>query len=133
MGFQNSQAKLKRVLRSNPSAFLRKVFHEVNPGEKFFDNWHLDAMAYHLDGCRTNTRKRVLITVPPRSLKSIAASVAFPAFLLGHDPRKHLLCISYGNELALKHSSDFRTVVNSQWYRQLFPHMIAARDVEDFL
>jgi hypothetical protein len=77
MGFHNSQAKLKRVLRSNPSAFLRKVFHEVNPGEKFFDNWHLDAMAYHLDGCRTNTRKRVLITVPPRSLKSIAASVAF--------------------------------------------------------
>ena len=56
-----------------------------------------------------------------RSLKSIAASVAFPAFVLGHDPRRRIICVSYSGDLAKKHSNDFRAVLESRWYRSAFP------------
>ena len=54
-------------------------------------------------------------------------SVAFPAFLLGHDPRRKIFGISYGTDLASKHASDFRSIVESPWYRQAFPRMRVAR------
>jgi hypothetical protein len=59
--------------------------------------------------------------MPPRSLRSIVTSVAFPAFLLGHDPTKRLIAASYGSELAVKHASDFRAILRSDWYQHLFP------------
>ena len=59
--------------------------------------------------------------MPPRHLKSICASVAFPAWLLGRDPTRRIACISYSNDLALKHSNDFRNVMTSDWYRRISP------------
>ena len=59
--------------------------------------------------------------MPPRSLKSIAASVAFPAFVLGHDPTRRIICVSYSGDLAKKHSNDFRAVLEAPWYREVFP------------
>ena len=50
-------------------------------------------------------------------------SVAFPAFVLGHDPSKRLIVVSYGADLAIKHGNDFRAVINSAEYRGIFPGM----------
>ena len=63
--------------------------------------------------------KRLIINMPPRSLKSISASVAFPAFVLGRDPTSRFICVSYSGDL--KHSNDFRAVVEAPWYRSAFP------------
>ena len=71
----------------------------------------------------SETIKRLIITVPPRSLKSIMCSVAFPAFVLGHDPTKRLIVASYSADLAIKHGNDFRVVVNSGEYHAIFPGM----------
>jgi hypothetical protein len=65
----------------------------------------------------------LIINMPPRSLKSIAASVAFPAFVLGHDPSRRIICVSYSGDLAKKHSNDFRAVLESPWYRSAFPNV----------
>jgi predicted phage terminase large subunit-like protein len=64
---------------------------------------------------------RLIINMPPRSLKSITASVALPAFMLGHDPTRRIICASYSGELAHKHSNDFRAVLSTPWYRTIFP------------
>jgi predicted phage terminase large subunit-like protein len=65
--------------------------------------------------------KRLIINMPPRSLKSIMASVSFPAFVLGHDPTRRIICVSYSGDLAKKHANDFRAVLESPWYKRLFP------------
>ena len=59
--------------------------------------------------------------MPPRSLKSVCASVAFPAFLLGHDPTTKIITASYSADLAAKHAGDCRAVMQAPWYRDLFP------------
>jgi hypothetical protein len=57
-------------------------------------------------------------TLPPRYLKSICASVAFPAWVLGQDPTRRLICVSYSQDLARKHALDTRTVM-AERLRQL--------------
>src|SRR5690606_5195531 len=77
---------LAALLRKDFCAFVEKVFHTVASGDRYLPNWHIEAIAHALSRCRAGDVTRLLITQPPRSLKSICASVAFPAWSLGHDP-----------------------------------------------
>jgi predicted phage terminase large subunit-like protein len=91
------------------------------PGQTYIRTWHVEAIAWRLERVRRGEIRRLIINMPPRSLKSIAASVAFPAFALGHDPSRRIVCVSYSGDLAKKHANDFRAVLESSWYRSVFP------------
>ena len=71
---------------------------------------------------------RLLINQPPRSLKSICVSVAYVAWLLGHDPTRRIIVVSYSNEFAAELHRQFRMVIDAPWYRALFPGMRPAKD-----
>jgi predicted phage terminase large subunit-like protein len=118
-----SMAHVNAACRKDFVSFVRKVFHVVNPSAVFQMNWHIRAIAHALEQVWLGNIKRLIITVPPRSLKSIMCSVAFPAYVLGQDPTKRLIVASYSADLAIKHANDFRTVVNSDEYHAIFPAM----------
>lgn len=122
---------LDAALRSDLPSFTRKVFRELNPGTRFDDNWHLDAVLHQLELTRRGDIKRLIINMPPRSLKSICSSVALPAFILGHNPSARVICVSYAQPLAAKMSRDFRMVITSAWYKRIFPNMAVSKDTED--
>src|SRR5260370_12819096 len=82
-GRLRTQGLVSALLRNDFMAFIRKTFMTLNPGAAFCDNWHINAIAHHLELVRLGTIKRLIITMPPRSLKSISASIAFPAFIHG--------------------------------------------------
>ena len=105
------QAALDAVLRTDFRSFLHKCVLTLNPGRPFLPNWHIDAIAYQLGRVQRGEITRLIINLPPRNLKSILVSIAYPAFVLGHDPRQRIFGISYGAELAEKHARDFRSVV----------------------
>ena len=109
------------LLRQDFRAFVHRCFKTVNPGPAYLENWHIDSVAYKLGRIQRGENTRLIVNLPPRSLKSLIISVAFPAFLLGHNPKRKIFCISYGGELAEKHASDFRSIVESSWYRAAFP------------
>jgi predicted phage terminase large subunit-like protein len=109
------------LLRSDFRPFSEKVFNTLSPGRRFIPAWHFEAIAYQLERIRCGKIRRLVINMPPRSLKSVTASVAFPAFVLGHDPTRRIICVSYSGDLAKKHGNDFRAVLEAPWYRELFP------------
>ena len=111
---------LNAALRQDLSAFIHRTFQTVMPSGVYLHNWHIDAMAWHLEQCFEGTIKRLIITLPPRNLKSICASVAFPAWVLGRDPSRRIITASYANELAAKHARDCRSVMESDWYKRTF-------------
>lgn len=111
---------LAAALRQDLSSFIHKAFVTVAPGHAFIPNWHLQAIAWRLQQCLEGGIKRLIITMPPRSLKSICASVAFPAWALGKDPSRRIICASYSAELAAKHARDCKAVMASGWYREVF-------------
>ena len=75
--------------------------------------------------------KRLIITVPPRHLKSIIASVALPAWYLGHNPSERVVAVSYSADLARTHANDFRRVVNDPLYQAVFPKMRVSRETDN--
>jgi predicted phage terminase large subunit-like protein len=111
---------LRTALHSDFTAFGRKVFMTLESGQAYVPNWHLEAIAHQLERVRRGEIKRLIINMPPRSLKSVTASVAFPAFVLGHDPARRIICVSYSGDLAKKHANDFRAVLEAPWYQTLF-------------
>jgi hypothetical protein len=64
--------------------------------------------------------------VPPRHLKSLAASIALPAWLLGHDPSLAIVNVAYGQDLSDKFARDCRAIMTSEWYQELFPARLAS-------
>ncbi len=107
--------------------FLIKVFETLHPNKKMISNWHLDLMIEYLKAVESGGMKRLIVNLPPRSLKSICVNIAWPAWLLGQSPHMKIIAVSYSQQLSDKHSIDCRTIMQSDWYRQLFPNTIIAR------
>lgn len=124
----NDTEAIKALYRSNFSFFIRKCFQTVDPTTEYLHNWHIDALAEYLEACRRKEIKRLIINMPPRSLKSITVSVAFPAFILGHDPAARIMCASYSRDLSTKHSIDTRLIMSNNWYRVIFPNTVLTKD-----
>lgn len=121
---------LAAVLRSDLGTFVAKVFQTVSPGDAYVHGWHIDAIVFALLRIHHGPDQRLIINQPPRSLKSICATVAYVAWALGHDPTQRYACVSYSNELAATLARQFRAVVTSDWYKMLFPRMRLAKDTE---
>ena len=109
------------LLRNDFRAFLQKCFYVLAPGQIYVPDWYIDAIAWKLEQVRRGEIRRLIINLPPRSLKSITASVAFPAYVLGLDPTKRIICVSYSGDLSRKHSNDFRALIDLSFFRALFP------------
>ncbi|MCJ2022351.1 phage terminase large subunit [Methylobacterium sp. E-065] len=117
----DQQRLLRALMRQHLAAFAQKTFHALEPGTPYCHSWHLDHLAWQLGRIADGEVRRLIINVPPRSMKSITVSVAFTAWLLGRDPTKRILCASYASDLARKHAIDTRHIMESDWYRELFP------------
>src|SRR5438876_3393383 len=124
----NDHAVLVAVLRSDLRAFIWKSFQTILPGTLYLPSWHIDAIVHQLMRVRAGETPRLLINQPPRSLKSICVSVAYVAWLLGHDPTRRVIVVSYSNDFAAELHRQFRMVIDAPWYRALFPAMRAKRD-----
>ena len=114
---------------------LSAVSTELNPQTAFAMNWHIDVIAAKLTAVRDGKIRRLIINLPPRHLKSLMASIAFPAWCLGHDPSAQILCVSYAQDLADKLARDCRSIMMSPWYRRIFPTRLAPhrQAVQEFL
>jgi len=121
------RAHLAQACRDDFLSFIKKVFHFLSPGAPFHMNAHILALAYELELVRQGELRRLIVTMPPRMGKSIIGSVAFPAFISGHEPSKRIIAVSYASDLAIKLSNDYRDVVKSPWYQDAFPDMRLSR------
>lgn len=124
----NEHEAFNALLRQRLAPFIRKSFGTVDPGAEYRHNWHVDLIAEYLEACHRREIKRLIINIPPRCLKSIAVTVSWPAWLLGKNPSERIIASSYSHSLSLKHSTDSRLVLKSDWYRRAFPNVALADD-----
>ena len=98
-------------LRSDLGMFIQRVFIHLYPNTVFLPNWHIELIAARLEAVLDGRIKRLIINVPPRSLKSVMASIAFVAWALGRNPSRQIICASYALDLAEKLAQDTRSVM----------------------
>jgi hypothetical protein len=83
------RATVAAAVRNDWYSFVQPAFPIVAPEP--LRNCHVEAMTCVLERVRRGEIRRLIITVPPRSLKSIGTSVALPAFALGDDPTRNFM------------------------------------------
>src|SRR5438477_948895 len=130
-----TRAQYEFLLRQDLGTFAARCFQDLNPQTELAMNWHLEVIAAKLTAVREGKIRRLIINLPPRHLKSLLASIAFPAWCLGHDPSAQILCVSYAEALSNKLARDCRSIMTSPWYRRIFPTRLAAhrQAVQEFL
>ncbi len=111
---------LNQIMFKNFEAFLSGAFEEMH-GNEIKWNWHHDVICDALFGCHICNERRLIINVPPRSLKSFICNIAWPSWLMGQNPRIKIISISYAQDLASKFSRDQRQLMSSDFYKQIFP------------
>jgi predicted phage terminase large subunit-like protein len=121
---------LQALLAQDLMAFTAFAFGVVRPEITFKPNWHHEAVSEKLSQVAVGKIRRLIITMPPRSLKSLCASVALPAWFLGHYPSERVVVCSYSDVLARSHANDFRRLVNDPIYQAAFPAMCLERDTD---
>ena len=118
------QRLLIELRRRDFVAFVAKVFETVSQADALIINWHHYAIAWQLEQIEKGQNTRLLVTMPPRNLKSIAISVAWVAWLLGKRPSTRIICITYSDKLSADLADMCKTVMQSDWYRATFPGTI---------
>jgi predicted phage terminase large subunit-like protein len=111
-------------------SFVQWSFRVLQPAATLHIGWHHLAIAHHLELIRRGVIKRLAIAAPPRTLKSFMTSVAFPVFMLGHDPARQFVGISHGADLQTKFNNERRMIVTDPRYHELFPEMQILKNTE---
>ncbi|WP_170477394.1 phage terminase large subunit [Ruegeria arenilitoris] len=109
------------LIRSRLRSFLGRSFRTLNPGRSLSSAHYVRALCCTLERVARGEVRRLIIELPPRHLKSTIASVAFPAWVLGRDPTKRIVCISYGQDLAQSFGLKCRSLMQEPFYQANFP------------
>lgn len=124
-----NRAVLDSLRREHLLFFLMKVFEELKPGAPPLEAaWYLQALCHALQTAARKPGGRLAIAIPPRHTKSLAASVALSAWLLGHDPTLKIMVATYADKLAREHAQNCRQIMQNDWYKALFPNTRIADD-----
>ena len=99
--------------------FVKQAWPLVEPATPLCWNWHLDAICEYLEASTPDEGiNRLIINLPPRSLKSLLVSVLWPAWVWCKRPETRWVFASFSAGLSEKHNSDRRTIVTSHWYQK---------------
>ena len=95
--------------------------------EEYQENWHHSLIISKLEAVERGEIRKLMIFVPPQNGKSEIASVNFPAWFFGRNPKKAIIAASYNSDLAVGFGRKARNLVNSLEYKNLF-HTSLAED-----
>lgn len=121
--------EIERALASKSFvAFVKMAWHVLEPDKKvgvttYKHGWHIDAVGEHLEAVTDGELNRLLINVPPGTMKSMLVNVFWPAWEWG--PRAMGWCrfigASHEESLAVRDNVKMRTLIDSEWYQARWP------------
>lgn len=105
------------------ASFIRWLWPYIDPAD-FQPNWHIDLICDYLEAVTAGEIRKLLITIPPRHMKSITVSVAWPAWTWIQEsgtlagPARQFLFASYANDLSVRDSVKCRRLIQSPPYQE---------------
>lgn len=108
------------LCRESFELFARAAFAALHPGTRFQPAPYLSFLCAKLQALADGEGQNLIVTLPPRGLKSFLVSVAFPAWLLGLKASRQVMAVSYAQSLADTHGRDRNKLMRSAFYRSVF-------------
>lgn len=105
------------------TSFVREAWHVLEPSNPYIHGWHVDAICEHLEAITHGQITRLLINVPPGTMKSLLSGVFWPAWEWGPmgRPATRIIGSSYSEDYAKRDNRRMRDLVTSEWYRSIWP------------
>jgi predicted phage terminase large subunit-like protein len=112
--------ELAKRARGDLETFVRLAWPIVEPDTRLEWNWHLDEICDVLERVTAGELRRVVINVPPGTMKSLLVSVLWPAWEWSTRPGLRYLTAAYGESLTVRDNERVRDIVRSPWFSQHF-------------
>ena len=109
------------------ATFVRQAWHIIEPGQPYIHGWHIDFLCAHLEAITDGIElddgsayNRLLINVPPGTMKSLLVGVFWPAWEWGPKKMAHMryVCASHSLDLAIRDGLRMRRLITSEWYQE---------------
>ena len=116
----------KRMCELSFVEYIKQAWHVIEPGQEYLHNWHIEGIAAHLEAITDEMMidderyyNRLLINVPPGTMKSLLCNVLWPSWEWGpkNMPYLRYVCASHAMPLAVRDSVKMRRLVASEWYQ----------------
>lgn len=116
----------KRRCELSLAEYIKAAWHVVEPGQPYIHGWHIDFICAHLEAITDGVQfddgtfyNRLLVNVPPGTMKSLIINVFWPSWEWGprNMPHMRYVCAAHSQELALRDSVKMRRLVKSEWYQ----------------
>lgn len=121
MNDSNETLRILDELRAEKSlkAFIKLLWPVLEPGRPFTDGWVVDAICEHLEAITTGKIRRLLINIPPATMKSTAL-IFWPAWEWGpqNRPSMRYVCASYSKDLTIRDNRRCMILVESDVYKR---------------
>lgn len=128
---RDREAERQRIARDSASirercttlgGFVREAWHVLEPSNPYIHGWHVDAICQHLEAITWGHINRLLINVPPGTMKSLLTGVFWPAWEWGPvgRPATRIIGSSYSEDYAKRDNRRMRDLVSSEWYQSLW-------------
>jgi len=109
------------------ATFVRQAWHVIEPGQPYIHGWHIDFICEHLEAITAGVElddgslyNRLLINVPPGTMKSLLVGVFWPSWEWGPKnlPHHRFVCASHSLDLAIRDGLRMRRLISSEWYQE---------------
>jgi predicted phage terminase large subunit-like protein len=117
-----------RLCEMRLAEFVRSAWPLIEPRKELLWNWHIDLLCEYLESVTAGECRRLIINIPPRSIKSTLATIMWPCWEWTRKPDLRYLFVSYSSELATDHSLKRRTILESEWYQGNWPEAELSSD-----
>jgi len=113
----------KRECEQSLAQFTKSAWHIIEPNTELIWNWHLDTVCGYLEAFHNNQLpdKRLIINIPPGTLKSILVSVMYPAWTWIKEPGTRYLSITNEQGLAIRDALKMKQIITSEWFQSKWP------------
>ena len=117
----------KRQCELSLGEYIKQAWHVVEPGQPYVHGLHIDFNCAHLEAITDGVQfedgtfyNRLLVNVPPGTMKSLIINVFWPSWEWGprNMPHMRYVCAAHSQELALRDSVKMRRLVKSEWYQE---------------
>lgn len=113
----------RELCRRSLAEFAKRAWHVLEPGAELKWGWALDAICLHLEAVTDGRITRLLMNVPPGSMKSLLTGVIWPAWEWGPRgmPEMRFVGTAHEEKLAIRDSRKCRDLIKSEWFQRLWP------------
>lgn len=102
-------------------SFAKAGWQVLEPGTELKWNWHLDLICEYLTLVQQRTIRRLIINVPPQTMKSRLVNVFYPTWSWSQIPTRRFLSSSYSGDLSEGFNVERSKLVSSEWFQRMFP------------